>query len=109
MKAAAAERSIYEYNPRIPPRREVERIIWAHVDGQRGTLAITRWAEEWILTCVCGELRVTSDMAAPVEWPVRHARCEYVTQEELCKRGNHFMTYDKFAKQWRCAYCPAVR
>jgi hypothetical protein len=109
-KAAAAERSIYEYDPRIPPRREVEKKILNRVNAQRGTYGVTRWAEQWILTCTCLELRVTCDMSAADAWPARHAKCRVREgQAELCKQGKHVMTFDKIARVWHCNFCPAVR
>ena len=70
-----SERSIYAYDPRIPPVRELERLIREKIEAQRGTCAQTRYGDQWILTCSCGALTVTIDMAAPERFRREHEAC----------------------------------
>lgn len=72
----------HAYDPRIPPQRELERRIREKIAAQRGTCAQTRYGDQWILTCSCGALTVTTDMAAPVRFREYHAACR---EEEPCR------------------------
>lgn len=70
-----AERSIYCYNPVIPPEREVRQRVEALIAEKRGSLSQVRFAQTFILTCSCGALTVTSDTAAPGRFSGEHAPC----------------------------------
>ena len=64
------------YFPQLPPEREIVQTLHDRVAAQRGTWAITRGpGEQYILTCVCGSLHVTSDMNAPSKFARNHAKC----------------------------------
>jgi len=70
------ERSIYQYNPRIPPRREVEDRIHALIAERRGTDGEMRFGEQYICTCRCGALEVTSSRYIADEFRTDHAGCK---------------------------------
>jgi hypothetical protein len=70
-----AERSIYAYDPLIPPEREVRARVAAMIEERRGTRRCTRFAETYILTCWCGAVTVTRDMGAPGRFDGEHASC----------------------------------
>ncbi len=70
-----AERSIYAYDPRIPPEREVLARVDRLIAQRRGTCGQMRFAETWILTCKCNALTVTSSMSAPGKFLADHAAC----------------------------------
>lgn len=64
------------YFPQIPPERDIHTEMWRKIEEQRGTDAITRGpTEEFIMTCRCGELWVTSEVMAPLKFEKDHAAC----------------------------------
>jgi hypothetical protein len=64
------------YDPQIPPEREIVKDLQDQVAARRGTDGATRGpGEQWILSCRCGTLDVTSDMAAPGQFERDHAAC----------------------------------
>lgn len=65
------------YFPQLTPEREVIRLIHDTIAAQRGTCAITRGpSEQFILTCSCGVLQVTSDTTAPAKFSKEHEVCQ---------------------------------
>lgn len=63
-KIATMTRGLYA--PQLLPEREVHARLHRQVAAQRGTTAMTRGpGEQYILSCQCGELHVTSDTFAP--------------------------------------------
>lgn len=65
------------YFPQIPPEREVVQVLRDRVAAQRGTFAITRGpGEQFIMSCSCGTLHVTSDTSAPSKFAHNHATCD---------------------------------
>ena len=63
------------YDPRIPPERELERQFMLQVDAQRGTYAIVRKGEQFICTCTCMALLVTSYYDKVYNFTGRHVLC----------------------------------
>ena len=61
------------YDPQIPPEREVRSRMLATLEAQRGTSAITRGpSEQYIATCRCGAVDVTSDTSLPSRFGREH-------------------------------------
>jgi hypothetical protein len=64
------------YDPLIPPEREIAARQAARIDAQRGATAVSRGpTEQFILSCQCGTLDVTSDITAPGRFLADHAAC----------------------------------
>lgn len=64
------------YDPIIPPEREVVRELEERVAAARGTRSSTRGpGEQFILSCTCRALEVTSDTAREAAFAAEHALC----------------------------------
>ena len=70
-----AERSIYRYDPLLPPEREVQKQVADLIAARRGTCSQARFAETYILTCRCGALTVSRDMGEPGRFGGEHGEC----------------------------------
>jgi len=64
------------YDPRIPPLRELEREFMAQIDSQRGTYNTVRKGEQFICTCICLALIVTSEIGKAYDFTDRHKPCQ---------------------------------
>lgn len=63
------------YDPRIPPERELHREFMAAVDEQRGKYATIRKGEQYICTCICDALMVTSFVGKAYDFTDLHQVC----------------------------------
>lgn len=69
------ERSIYAYDPRLIPEREMRRKADEIIAESRGTRSLRRLAGTWIGTCTCGALLVTQDNDKVALFATDHEEC----------------------------------
>lgn len=62
-------------DPQLDPERKVIAEKQAFVESVRGTNSWTRWGEQYIYSCECSGLVVTSDWELAHVFATRHAAC----------------------------------
>jgi hypothetical protein len=61
--------------PQLPPERDVLRSKAEHIAAQKGTKSMSRYGEEYIVTCTCGAMRITSNMTSALRFENDHEPC----------------------------------